>query len=69
MPVYDYECPECGHFETARRIAERNDAVPCPRCGLTAQRVVVGAPSLSGEAAEAAGGYGMRHMGGCACCR
>ncbi|WP_442861750.1 FmdB family zinc ribbon protein [Burkholderia sp. PAMC 26561] len=69
MPVYDYECPECGQFETARRIAERNDATACPQCGMTAQRVMVGAPSLSGETPEPGGGYGMRHMGGCACCR
>ncbi|KQR76267.1 hypothetical protein ASG35_14320 [Burkholderia sp. Leaf177] len=69
MPVYDYECTECGHFETARRIAERNDATDCPNCGSTAHRVVVGAPSLSGEAAEPSGRYGMWHVGGCACCK
>ncbi|WP_128587410.1 FmdB family zinc ribbon protein [Paraburkholderia kirstenboschensis] len=71
MPVYDYECAECGGFETVRRIAERDEPVACPRCGATAARVVIGAPSLgagSADAREETGGYGMRHIGGCSCC-
>lgn len=75
MPVYDYECAECGAFETVRRIAERDDPVSCPRCGTSAERVRVGAPALlgsasggsSGGASEGEGGYGMRHRG-CSCC-
>ncbi|HEX7935228.1 MAG TPA: zinc ribbon domain-containing protein [Paraburkholderia sp.] len=71
MPAYDYECTECGSFETLRRIAERDEPAPCPQCGKTAQRVVVGAPALGGgspDAREEAGSYGMRHRGGCSCC-
>jgi putative FmdB family regulatory protein len=71
MPVYDYECADCGKFEAVRRIAERDEAAACPRCGMTAERVRVGAPALlggsSGGAAEGEGGYGMRHRG-CSCC-
>jgi len=74
MPVYDYECADCGKFEAVRRIAERDEAAACPRCGMTAERVRVGAPALlggassSGGASDSEGGYGMRHRGGCSCC-
>jgi putative FmdB family regulatory protein len=71
MPVYDYHCAECGNFETARRIAERDEPTPCPQCGNAAARVVIGAPSLgggSGDSSDGAGSYGMRHRGGCSCC-
>lgn len=73
MPVYDYLCDDCGVFDAMRRIAERDDAVQCPRCGADAQRVTVAAPALaSGSGAESAsaseGRYGgMRHVG-CNCC-
>ncbi len=46
MPVYDYECTDCGAFETVRHIAERDDPAECPRCGEIAGRVTVGAPSF-----------------------
>ncbi|WP_027800769.1 FmdB family zinc ribbon protein [Paraburkholderia dilworthii] len=72
MPVYDYQCADCGGFETVRRIAERDEPAPCPQCGNTAARVVIGAPSVGGgsadDAREESGSYGMRHRGGCACC-
>ncbi|BAN23193.1 FmdB family zinc ribbon protein [Caballeronia insecticola] len=73
MPVYDYECAGCGAFEAMRRIAERDEPAACPHCGATAARVTIGAPSVGGAGAsdggaEEAGGYGMRHRGGCACC-
>jgi putative FmdB family regulatory protein len=75
MPVYDYECTDCGVFETIRRIAERDEPAACPMCGEIAGRVTVGAPMFgkSGGAAtppaqEGAGSYGMKHRGGCSCC-
>ncbi|MBN3767859.1 FmdB family zinc ribbon protein [Burkholderia sp. Ac-20365] len=72
MPVYDYECAECGAFEAVRRIADRDEPAGCPRCGTSAERVRVGAPALLGGgsssgASEGEGGYGMRHRG-CSCC-
>jgi putative FmdB family regulatory protein len=75
MPVYDYECADCGAFETTRRIAERDDPATCPNCGAHAPRVTIGAPSFgkASSASEAsagdAGSYGMSHRGGCLCCR
>jgi putative FmdB family regulatory protein len=74
MPVYDYECADCGAFEAVRRIAQRDEAADCPRCGSPAERVRVGAPALlggssasGGAASDGEGGYGMRHRG-CSCC-
>ncbi|KNH05108.1 hypothetical protein BRCH_02035 [Candidatus Burkholderia brachyanthoides] len=79
MPVYNYECEDCGTFETVRRMSgERNEPAACPTCGTVAQRVTVGAPSFgrSGGTSSASGGddagsgsYGMTHRGGCMCCR
>ncbi|MDR5854562.1 zinc ribbon domain-containing protein [Caballeronia sp. LZ062] len=74
MPVYDYECSQCGAFEAVRRIAERDEPAACPDCGATAARVTIGAPSVgssgggSQPASEDVGSYGMRHRGGCLCC-
>lgn len=34
MPVYCYECPECGRKdELLRRMAQSSDPAPCPACG------------------------------------
>lgn len=33
MPIYEYHCTKCGHnFELVRRIAQIDDAAPCPEC-------------------------------------
>ena len=74
MPVYDYECADCGAFEAVRRIAERDDPATCPHYSATTARVTINAPSVgdassSGDVAEGAGSYGMSHRGGCFCCR
>ncbi|PXW23868.1 zinc ribbon domain-containing protein [Paraburkholderia caballeronis] len=74
MPVYDYLCADCGVFDAVRRIAQRDDALCCPRCGADAQRVTVAAPALASGATDSGsssgeGRYGgMRHVGGCTCC-
>jgi putative FmdB family regulatory protein len=74
MPVYDYDCTDCGSFEVVRHIAERDDPAACPQCGASAARVTIAAPSvggasLSGDGADDVGSYGMSHRGGCLCCR
>lgn len=34
MPIYEYECRECGYqFEQTRHFRERYDPLECPRCG------------------------------------
>jgi len=34
MPLYEYECPDCGiTFELLRPVSRRDEATTCPRCG------------------------------------
>lgn len=45
MPLYDYQCPECGNeFEDSVRIINR-DNVFC-RCGVLATRLITGGSFL-----------------------
>ena len=46
MPLYDYECEQCGPFREFRSIAKRQVPVDCPSCGVLADRVLT-APQLS----------------------
>lgn len=33
MPLYEFECPECGHQkEKWVSVVNRNDPNPCPAC-------------------------------------
>lgn len=39
MPIYEYECPSCGHrFEVLRKISENPDG-KCPCCDAQAKRL------------------------------
>jgi putative FmdB family regulatory protein len=45
MPLYEYQCQECGlHFERIERASELKDGL-CPECGQVAHRLI-GAPAL-----------------------
>lgn len=39
MPIYDYECENCGHFEKMQRITEPALSV-CPECGGAVHRLI-----------------------------
>lgn len=51
MPLYDYECPQCGQQEEhACQMVERDRVeFACSRCGKRLRRMV-SAPALHGEA-------------------
>lgn len=38
MPLYDYECRDCGPFREWRPMSEWDTDVPCPDCSLPAPR-------------------------------
>ena len=41
MPIYEYQCPGCGHvFEEWVKASESLAEEPCPRCGTAAPRVM-----------------------------
>ena len=45
MPLYDYDCEECGAFE---RLGGFDEVLkPCPTCGGMAKRRCVYAPNFS----------------------
>ena len=57
MPIYDYECVQCGHrFDLLRSVSSRDD-VKCPKCGGEVSRVYEGRWSSLGKASA----------GGCSC--
>jgi putative FmdB family regulatory protein len=39
MPVYGFDCAECGPFELTRPMAEAGLPGACPACGAPARRV------------------------------
>lgn len=41
MPLYRYKCKKCNWEGVASRtIANRDDAPPCPECGVVAKRML-----------------------------
>ena len=41
MPIYEYQCPQCGHvFEEWVKAVESLGEEPCPQCGAAAPRVM-----------------------------
>jgi len=47
MPIYEYDCPECGDFTALRRMSEGSEPCPCPACGTPSRRVILSAPGLA----------------------
>ncbi|WP_227369971.1 FmdB family zinc ribbon protein [Halomonas sp. M20] len=46
MPNYDYICHQCGPFSIRRAMTRATDPADCPRCTLSAVRVI-SAPFLN----------------------
>jgi putative FmdB family regulatory protein len=46
MPVYVFNCPECGRFELSLPMARAAGTASCPRCVREARRVFT-PPSLT----------------------
>ena len=38
MPIYEYQCEKCGHFELWQSIKD-NALAACPTCGSKVQRL------------------------------
>jgi putative FmdB family regulatory protein len=83
MPVYDYECAECGPFTAMRPMSECELPKDCPDCGSSTPRAYLTAPRLSGLSAERRLAHAtnersanaprtasstQKHGAGCACC-
>jgi putative FmdB family regulatory protein len=84
MPVYDYECEQCGPFTTMRPMAECDLSSACPRCRAEAPRAFLTAPYFaampagrraamaanerSAHAPQQLSKMDRRHGPGCGCC-
>jgi putative FmdB family regulatory protein len=80
MPIYDYDCPDCGPFAALRAMAEFELPHDCPACGGESPRVMLTAPALAGmdrarrvaaETNERSSHEPKRsagHAPGCGCC-
>jgi putative FmdB family regulatory protein len=80
MPVYDYDCADCGTFTVLRPMAEYLQPHPCPGCGDDAGRVLLTSPAFAGmdagrrtaiatnERSANAPKQSFGHRPGCACC-
>lgn len=40
MPLYDYECPDCGSFSLMRGMEQFATPQECPSCGKESQRMI-----------------------------
>lgn len=48
MPIYEYQCQDCGNeFTTLRPMRESHAMSDCPHCGEPSPRVLITAPALS----------------------
>lgn len=44
MPLYEYQCPRCGRFETIRKFSD-SPLAACPTCGGEVQKLL-SAPAI-----------------------
>jgi putative FmdB family regulatory protein len=47
MPLYDYKCREHGLFSELATMADSDQPLPCPSCGILSARVLLLPPSLA----------------------
>ena len=46
MPIYEYQCPACGHqFDHWQKVSDKQPTV-CPECGKDGLQKLVSAPSF-----------------------
>jgi putative FmdB family regulatory protein len=62
MPMFEYVCADCGNvFTEFRSISDRDNPLPCPKCGGdNVERKVSACASLGGasEGGSSCGSYG-----------
>lgn len=47
MPIYEYECTECGEFDAFQSLALFRSPAACPECAVLSPRIIGSAPALS----------------------
>lgn len=57
MPLYEYQCRDCGsRVEAMRRMSERENAPACASCGSERTGLAMSATSFLGGSGGASGG-------------
>lgn len=51
MPMYEYECSDCGAFTASRPMALYQEPAACPGCGQASPRALLSAPAFAGMSA------------------
>jgi putative FmdB family regulatory protein len=46
MPIYEYECKECGHRQETIQKMSDDPLVDCPACGKPALKKLLSAPAF-----------------------
>ncbi len=46
MPLYEYECSDCGVFSALGRISTSQEPAACPTCSAVSERII-SAPQLA----------------------
>ncbi|HVL33942.1 MAG TPA: FmdB family zinc ribbon protein [Actinomycetota bacterium] len=64
MPLFDFECTECG-ARAERLVSAGSDAVDCERCGARAKRLLPVIAGLGGRTADPAPTCGAGACGNC----
>ena len=39
MPIYNFNCPHCGHYENDKMVKSMDEKVKCPMCNKEMNRV------------------------------
>jgi putative FmdB family regulatory protein len=80
MPIYEYECSECGGFTAMRPMVQCREPAACPACGAQSPRVLLTAPAFAAMPAAARRAHAVnersaneprsasKHGAGCSCC-
>jgi putative FmdB family regulatory protein len=54
VPVYEFDCPDCGRFDTQRQMREATTPIACPSCEQPSRRVYT-APGIRSRTGPLAG--------------
>jgi len=59
MPIYEYECPKCGHIQEELILTE-NDIPKCVECGSNVKRIMSAGNFILKGKGWAKDGYGLK---------
>jgi putative FmdB family regulatory protein len=55
MPIYEYDCPTCGHFELIQRVSEEM-GIECPTCAEAGRKQIAARTPVSVSSFHLKGG-------------